>query len=292
MTPTYNFHKEIKGAVLMKKFLNKLKEGISSIFSACLRKVRFFNEKRFLLFAVAINIVFLFLWIALYLQRHTIPWTVAIGFPLVSTAMCFAWYIQELLSWYHTRKHGRIEKTISVANGAFIFFLPVISFFISTNLAKLYFEKPLSALDIICCCVFAAFHFLYVFYYCAELKDITRPQFPPSLKAKFFVACIIHIVQLFADVYIILFILCPHSFNGIDTSSAFTICFDFTYFSAMTLLTASGELIAVSRLAKTVVLIETFIFVIVISMVIFGIFSNNIEVKNGDNAVVNRKEDS
>ena len=92
---------------------------------------------------------------------------------------------------------------------------------------------------------------------------------------------------MFADIYIILFVLCPRSFSGIDTSSAFTICFDFTYFSAMTLFAAGVEVIAVSRLAKTVVLIETFIFVIVISIVIFGIFSNNAEVQNDDNASVN-----
>jgi len=275
----------------MKKFLSRMKKGISSFFSACLRRVRFFTEKRFLLFIVVINIEFLLLWIALYLRRRTIPWTAAIGFPLVSVAVCFAWYAKEFLSWCHTHKHHRIEKTISLANSAFIFFLPVISFFVSTNLAKLYFERPLSALDITCCCFFAAFHFLYVFYYCTELKDVTRPQFPPSFKAKFLVACIIHIAQLFADVYIILFILSPHSFNGIDISSAFTICFDFTYFSAMTLLTAGSEIIAVSRLARTVVLIETFLFVIVISMVIFGIFTNDTAVPNDDNVPVSKRQD-
>lgn len=113
----------MKGVVFMKKFLYKLKTRISSIFSLCLRKVKFFNEKRFLLFVVVINIVLLFLCILLYLQRRTIPWTVAIGFPLVSTAVCFAWYIQEFLSWCHTRKHRKIEKIISIVNDAVIFFL-------------------------------------------------------------------------------------------------------------------------------------------------------------------------
>ena len=84
----------------------------------------------------------------------------------------------------------------------------------------------------------------------------------------------------------------PYSFSGIDTSSAFAISFDFTYFSTMTLLTAGSEIVAVSRLARVIVLIEVFIFVIVISMIIFGIFSSNTETGYDNDDSISKKEDS
>lgn len=65
-----------------------------------------------------------------------------------------------------------------------------------------------------------------------------------------------------------------------------------TYFSTMTLLTAGSEIVAVSRLARVIVLIEVFIFVIVISMIIFGIFSSNTETGYDNNDSISKKEDT
>ena len=144
----------------------------------------------------------------------------------------------------------------------------------------------------ICYCSLLAFYLLFVYYYCTELKDIIHPRFSPAFRAKYLATCVIHIAQLFANIYIILFIMYPYSFSGIDTSSAFAISFDFTYFSTMTLLTAGSEIVAVSRLARVIVLIEVFIFVIVISMIIFGIFSSNTETVYDNNDSISKKEDS
>lgn len=266
----------------MKKILVRLKKRVTTLFSEFLyKKIHFLKGTPFLLCTTIINIVFLILWGVLYLKKGAIPWTVVIGFPLVSVSMCLAWYAQEFFSWCQSHSAKSVEKTVSAANAAFIFFLPAISFFVSHNLAKLFFEKPLSIIDIVGCCLLTVCQFVFVGHYCVELKDLTRPEYSSIFRAKFFLACIIHIAQLFADIYIVIFVMFPNSFLGIDTSSAFSISFDFTYFSTMTLLTAGSEIVAISRLAKSVVLIETFLFVIVISMVIFGIFSNNAEV-NGD----------
>ena len=276
----------------MKKLGNEIKEKILPFFTLCFRKVKLFAEKRFLFFTLATNIAFFISMVALYLKWHTIPWTLAIGFPMTSAAVCFIWYIQEFLSWCHTHGHQGIKRFIFIACDVIILLSPVIAFLISTNLAKLYFIEASSTLEMICYCSLLAFYLLFVYYYCTELKDIIHPRFSPAFRAKYLVTCVIHIAQLFANIYIILFIMYPYSFSGIDTSSAFAISFDFTYFSTMTLLTAGSEIVAVSRLARVIVLIEVFIFVIVISMIIFGIFSSNTETGYDNNDSISKKEDS
>ena len=66
----------------MKKLGNEIKEKILPFFTLCFRKVKLFAEKRFLFFTLATNIAFFISMVALYLKWHTIPWTLAIGFPM------------------------------------------------------------------------------------------------------------------------------------------------------------------------------------------------------------------
>ena len=98
----------------MKKLGNEIKEKILPFFTLCFRKVKLFAEKRFLFFTLATNIAFFISMVALYLKWHTIPWTLAIGFPMTSAAVCFIWYIQEFLSWCHTYGHQGIKRFIFI----------------------------------------------------------------------------------------------------------------------------------------------------------------------------------
>ena len=260
---------------MMKTALKRVKKAIglliTKIQSQLVAGLRFVKQKPFLLFVIVSNVVVLTLMIALSNRGQHVPWGIACVLLLSSFSVCFAYYCNEFFLWCHEKSHHVIERVVSFVNECFITLCPIGFFLLGMKYSSLYFEEHLSKIDMIGCVLVVVVQLFLVVYYCRELSDIHSPKYTRNIKVRLFLFCLIHIVQLFANVYIICFIMDPSFFAGVSVDSAFSICFDLTYFSAMTMFSGGCEIAAVSIITRTLSFVEIFIFVVVISMVILGI---------------------
>lgn len=93
-------------------------------------------------------------------------------------------------------------------------------------------------------------------------------------KAMGFIICLFQIVQSFALVYIAIFHYFPYTFCELVGKGTWEVCLELTYHSAMTLWTGGSGFDSSGLLVHFVEMIETFIFAVFISYIVFGELSS------------------
>ncbi len=255
----------------LKVILNKIAEKSKTIFNLV---CAFFKNKKVLLGTVLAN--------AFNIGTHILCWRTGkalpislLFWPLVSSILfAYAFYVEDFLAWCDNG-HKLIGKIVSIFFSVFGFLSPAISFLCLIHASNLYFANSLQGYQIIIVVLFAVLQCLYVVHYCYELREVNATRFTLSFRIQYFVFLIIHIIQIFAYIYLLLLLLNHTSLGGISSGSPIELGCDLTFFSAMTFLGRDGLLKPESIVAKFVVLIESFIFTVYVSIVILGILANN-----------------
>lgn len=255
----------------LKVILNKIVEKSKTIL--CL-VCGFFRNKKALLCVIFANALNIGTYIVCWRMGKTFPFSLLI-WPLVSSILfAFAFYAEDFLAWCDNG-HKLIGRIVSSFFSVFSFLSPVLSFLCLTYASKLYFANSLQGYQIVIVSLFVVLQCMHVVHYCYELREVNTTRFSLTFRIQYFVSLIIHIIQIFAYIYLLLLLLNHTSLGEISSASPFELGCDLTFFSAMTFLGRDGLLKPESVLAKLVVLIESFIFTVYVSIVILGILSNN-----------------
>lgn len=203
-------------------------------------------------------------------QNKTPPWSFILC-PIPVYFLCFLLYYDiDIISWL-IKKIPFVKKFISPLISLTFYATPIITFFISMQFAKLYFKDTLSLFEVITISAVIAGQLFFIFYYCIELA---KTSYNLKRTIEFFLFSIVHIMQLFANIFILILVLNNTAFSGINATSPFELCFDLTYFSIMTFLGGNNILLPISRIVQFFVIVESFIFTLYISIVLLGILSN------------------
>lgn len=255
----------------LKVILNKIVEKSKTLL--CL-VCGFFKNKKALLCVIFAN--------ALNIGTHIVCWRMGkplpislLIWPLVSSILfAFAFYAEDFLAWCDNG-HKLIGRIVSSFFSVFSFLSPVLSFLCLTYASKLYFANSLQGYQIVIVILFVVLQCVHVVHYCYELREVNATRFSITFRIQYFVSLIIHIIQIFAYIYLLLLLLNHTSLGEISSASPFELGCDLTFFSAMTFLGGDGLLKPETVVAKFVVLIESFIFTVYVSIVILGILANN-----------------
>lgn len=242
---------------------------------------RFFQNKKILLIVIVLNILIEGTAIIVGLSRQTIPWVIVLGFPFVSAAWVSAYYVNQNSTWIKI-KSKYLKKITPFFTKIAILLTPVFSFYLSMNQSKIYFQDRLQKYETVFLVAFIIIQFLFIIKYCIDFWDINNNVSNLKQRIIYFLFAIIHVIQLFANIFVIIATLDNNAFSNTTFETPFELSFDFTYFSAMTFITADGGIVPESRLAQTFVLIESFIFTIYISTIILGIIADR-NSKNSNN---------
>lgn len=242
---------------------------------------KFFQNKKILLIVILLNIVLETTAIIVGLYQKTIPWVIVLGFPIVSSAYTLVYYLNKNSIWIKF-KNVLFKKITPIAAKIAVFLTPVLSFYISMELSNIYFQDELQNYETVFLTGFIIILFLFIAKYCLDLLDINKTKFGLRHRIIYFLFSIIHVIQLFANIFMLIITLNKNAFSNTTFETPFELSFDFTYFSAMTFITADGGIVPESRLAQTFVLIESFIFTIYISTIILGIIADR-NSKNSNN---------
>jgi voltage-gated potassium channel Kch len=77
------------------------------------------------------------------------------------------------------------------------------------------------------------------------------------------------IINFFAVLYSLILVFDHNGIVGMDTANAYTIYIDMVYFSTVTFTTLGyGDIVPINPFAKVTVILEVFLFVIVISLIV------------------------
>lgn len=183
--------------------------------------------------------------------------------------------------------HARIVKLFNIVEktAAYIEYFTyttmilALGYYLCTYIADGFFSAKLDCIDKISYVVICILSIFVVCKYCAEIKNLIDKEQEYSKKAFLFLWILIQMAQFFALFYTALICLNRSSFEfpqGLEIATSSELAFEMSYFSAMTLLTVGGELVARSVLAKLIVLFESAIYAVFISMIVFsGLFPQN-----------------
>lgn len=269
-------------AVLTSKILKPLLGVIKNIFAKgmcrgkniILGAIRFFRNKIFLFFVIVSNFIFLLMNWILFLSTGRFLWTLLWGSLFLSAAGVLAFYTHEFLDWCNAG-HPVIERVFSIFISLVFYLSPAYSFYTGTILARSYFKPEILSYEVFFYVLLILLQVQLILYYCADLAGLVNKNFGLMPKIKLFLFSIIHIIQLFSNLYMLLLIFDHGALTGVVTDTPTLLCFDLTFFSAMTLLTGSTSIVPVSVWAKIIVLAETFVFAIFISIVVLGMIAND-----------------
>lgn len=263
------FVKKVLGWVIagVKWLAGKLK-------AACVKIFRFFRDKKMLLFVIAANAVYVGVCVGMHHMGKPVPASLFIWPLIISPMWLVAFYAERFFAWCN-RGHIVIEKAVSLFFSVLGFLSPAMSFFALMNTSKLYFTDSLEWYGVVIIGASILFQGLMVVYYCYELRDVNAVRFTLKFRIQYFLFSVIHLIQVFANIYMLLLILDHGAITGITADSPFALCLDLTFFSAMTFLGRDGLLVPASEWAKLAVLAESFIFTVYISVVILGLLSGN-----------------
>lgn len=264
---------------LKKTFFNNI-SSIKKFFHTVITKSKtmfcktcdFFRSKKLLLIVILYNILFLCSTIHLFYVNNTISVPLIVGVPLISVALLVAWYSKELVDWSNDRSNT-IKKVFSSSMEITGFLLPIVCFYSSCKLAELYFAENVAKYETILWGFLLIFQLVFVVFYCYELIDINKPKYDTKHRVLTFSFIIIHIIQLFANIYLILLAFNPNSLQTINAKTPLQLCFDVAYFSTMTFVGGNPNLTPCTRLTQAVVLVESILFAIYISIIIFNLIS-------------------
>lgn len=117
--------------------------------------------------------------------------------------------------------------------------------------------------------------FYYVFRICKTMCNRIHNTSTIVGKSARFVICLFQIVQLLTLVYIAIFHYFPDTFPDLVGNASWEVCFELTYHSAMALWAGGSSIESEGLVVHFVEMIETFIFAVFISFVVFGELSNN-----------------
>ena len=237
---------------------------------------------------LVVNLLFLIASTILQISRGNGNWQTFFAFVVLSISVSMVEYGKNIHSWIiekHPAFYEREYKSAKILLFILFFCSPAFMFILSANVCKLYYQsfkipQELNSTFTLLMLGNVVFQFGIAIYYVSELVIDLKRNCSTTYKAVIFLLDIITIIQLFATMYSSIFIFNHEAFSKISTDSYLTIMFDFTYFSAMTFMTGSTDITPISTLAKVVVLIETFLFVVGISIIILR-FINNDDEKNG-----------
>lgn len=269
-------------SILINKFSKPISNLVKNVFIVFFTKVThilsniriYFKDKKFFLIIIVINIVFETLFFCTFLSTGHFLWSLAIGWPMFSITGLFAFYAKEFLDWCK-HVHPVLEKIVSIPFALLGYLSPAILFCLGTFFATLYFEPEIKLYEVVIHIGFILLLLCFIIYYCIELVDVVNQEYILAQKIKLFLFCIIHIIQLFTNIYISLLIFDHSALAGVTTDSPLLLCFDLTFFSAMTLLNGGCSILPMSVWAKSIVLIQSFVFTVFISIIIFGIIAND-----------------
>lgn len=150
-------------------------------------------------------------------------------------------------------------------------------YFIGISIADGYFRAELDIFDRLFYGTICIMSMFFVYKCCKEIKELIDKECEYSKKTFLFILILLQIAQSFCLSYLSVICMNKSAFVFPEeslTANESVLTFEFFYFSAMTLLTVGGNLNAVSVLAKILVFLESAIFAVFISMIVFsGSFS-------------------
>ncbi len=195
----------------------------------------------------------------------------------------FYTYIQPLLY-----EHTILQKVIRIS---FLCCVPFVVFFNGVALCEVYFTETTNNLSM----VLLAFSYICTTLVVGSLttrdaiNHIRRINEEKSyifyLLLEFF-----QIINFFAVLYSLILVFDHNGIVGMDTSNAYTIYIDMVYFSTVTFTTLGyGDIVPINPFAKVTVILEVFLFVIVISLIVVNLTRTN-QVKEETSVKVDTDE--
>lgn len=152
---------------------------------------------------------------------------------------------------------------------------PIASFFMGVVLCKVYFFQDISKFLMIVYAtgllvVSIGIGFLYARDAINHIINFTEKK----SNVFYLLLEIYQLILLFAFVYSVIYVFDHTGFKGVNSSNAFTIYLDMFYFSTITFTTLGyGDIVPVNPFAKGAVIVEVFLFVVVISLVVVNLSS-------------------
>lgn len=161
-----------------------------------------------------------------------------------------------------------------------IIFIPLLSLFVSYNFAKLYFDKTMQGYDVVMIALLVIAQLLFIFLYLKELYDVLRLKSGITNKINLFTIIVIHIVQLFVNIYLVVLAIDHSALETIVAETPLELLFDITYFSVMTFVGGEGVLLPRSRWIQGIAMLESLMLPIYISIVLFGLYGVRNTIEN------------
>ncbi|MEN6636059.1 MAG: potassium channel family protein [Clostridiaceae bacterium] len=155
-------------------------------------------------------------------------------------------------------------------NGAFVFLgIPIVSFYVGISFCKVYFQEN-SESSLILYTIFAiVMSLLFGSIYLKDAVEHLRRIDENSLNVFYILLELYQVIHFFAIIYSVILIFDHSGFAGVNTSSAFSLYLDMFYFSTVTFTTLGyGDIVPINPIAKVTVILEVFLFVIVISLIV------------------------
>lgn len=234
--------------------------------------VNFFKNKLFLLIVIIFVAIYYIIGYIRYVNGQptfSLSSVCAISISFVLTVLLFC---RRDILHYLEKRYNLPSVVVWIISNLNLFIHPIWCYCILYRLSEIYLENFLVDMFVVILYVFMAIDCCYlIFVDCLELLIIKQDKYSQKNKAFHFFCNIVCIIQTFALIYTLILVIDHNAFKNVVTDSAFSIAFDMTYFSAMTLLTGNNVIEPHSTIAKAVVLVETFILTVYISIIIFGI---------------------
>lgn len=206
-----------------------------------------------------------------------IPWQTLAGAFLLLVVFALISHGSVIVQWLNLN-----DKTIEkYKNGVAICMLVIalgLSFYMGIDLLS---TLPNSKVVIVWSgCILYLVAIVIAFVLCAKILYSIRTNPTGTYKdIVLFLYSTIQIILLFANIYIIIYVLNENWFQCDFAGIPIELCFEFTYFSAMTFLTGSNNIEPSSILTKIIVLIETFTNTVLFSFVLFSLLSPKLDNK-------------
>ena len=180
-------------------------------------------------------------------------------------------YFQPLIIYRYPR--------VRIINGFATFIgVPVASFLIGVSFCNVYFLELSDKASMI---MYATSAIITSVLFCSiYIKDAIEHIIKLSEKKSnifFLLLEVYQVIHFFALMYAVVLIFNHSGFSGVDTTSAFSIYLDMFYFSTITFTTLGyGDIVPTNPIAKMIVIVEVFLFVIVISLAVVNISKKEI----------------
>lgn len=167
--------------------------------------------------------------------------------------------------------NNKIVKNFIVMLSRGIIIIPLLSLFASYNFAKLYFDNSMQDYELVFIIPLIIMQILFVFCYLVQLHDVVQLESRIGHKIKLFVIIVVHMFQIFTNIYLMIIAVDHSMLSTIVAANPLELLFDITYFSVMTFVGGDGILIPQSRWVQCVVMFESIMLPIYISIILLGL---------------------